>query len=303
MLSNQAISNSLGHPEYKRKIVFMPRKYLGGTRTNRAFTLIELLVVIAIIAILAAILFPVFAQAKAAAKKTVALSNVKSINLGEIMYMGDYDDVFVPYFSGYDTQNYTYNPPSQYWPSLLSPYIQKAIGVGNNNQPLSGNLSKIFFDPMETFKSQAGDPNCAYGTVASWGISDDVVSWWAPDATPANYAPYSQSNVNNVAGALIFVETYDWLCAENYPGSTLALSYFDNNPNFKNGDGYVPNGATQTLQAPYQASYIKTSTAMEPDPAGKNNVGFIDGHVKSVTVGLLTHEGDMWSIGGNDQWP
>jgi len=59
----------------------------------RAFTLIELLVVIAIIAILAAILFPVFAQAKAAAKKTVCLSQTKQMGLGTIMYATDYDDI------------------------------------------------------------------------------------------------------------------------------------------------------------------------------------------------------------------
>ena len=59
---------------------------------KRAFTLIELLVVIAIIAILAAILFPVFAQAKAAAKKTVCVSNVKQVSLANIMYSGDYDE-------------------------------------------------------------------------------------------------------------------------------------------------------------------------------------------------------------------
>ncbi|AIE86026.1 prepilin-type N-terminal cleavage/methylation domain-containing protein [Fimbriimonas ginsengisoli] len=58
----------------------------------RAFTLIELLVVIAIIAILAAILFPVFAQAKLAAKKTQQLSNAKQLGLAVIMYAGDSDD-------------------------------------------------------------------------------------------------------------------------------------------------------------------------------------------------------------------
>ena len=61
---------------------------------KRAFTLIELLVVIAIIAILAAILFPVFAQAKEAAKKTSALSNIKQSGTSIIIYTNDYDDCF-----------------------------------------------------------------------------------------------------------------------------------------------------------------------------------------------------------------
>ena len=60
---------------------------------RRAFTLIELLVVIAIIAILAAILFPVFAQAKEAAKKTAALSNLKQMGTGQAVYVTDSDDV------------------------------------------------------------------------------------------------------------------------------------------------------------------------------------------------------------------
>ena len=59
---------------------------------RKAFTLIELLVVIAIIAILAAILFPVFAQAKEAAKKVQCLSNGRQVGMGLLMYMGDFDD-------------------------------------------------------------------------------------------------------------------------------------------------------------------------------------------------------------------
>ena len=62
-------------------------------RRNRGFTLIELLVVIAIIAILAAILFPVFARAREAARKATCLSNLKQIALAAIMYAQDYDEV------------------------------------------------------------------------------------------------------------------------------------------------------------------------------------------------------------------
>ena len=65
---------------------------LVNHHSRRAFTLIELLVVIAIIAILAAILFPVFAQAKAAAKNSVGLSNMKQIGLSNQIYYGDNDD-------------------------------------------------------------------------------------------------------------------------------------------------------------------------------------------------------------------
>jgi prepilin-type N-terminal cleavage/methylation domain-containing protein/prepilin-type processing-associated H-X9-DG protein len=105
---------------------------------KKAFTLIELLVVIAIIAILAAILFPVFAQAKAAAKKVSDLSNVKQISLGLFLYINDYDDAFpqtsweqdtlaaqsTPGFAG------TYNPQNPagtyqiHWTFNIQPYIK-----------------------------------------------------------------------------------------------------------------------------------------------------------------------------------
>jgi len=65
-----------------------------STRPRDGFTLIELLVVIAIIAILAAILFPVFAQAKAAAKRTAELSNMKQVATATLLYATDADDMF-----------------------------------------------------------------------------------------------------------------------------------------------------------------------------------------------------------------
>jgi prepilin-type N-terminal cleavage/methylation domain-containing protein/prepilin-type processing-associated H-X9-DG protein len=69
---------------------------LASSPMRRAFTLIELLVVIAIIAILAAILFPVFAQAREKARMTACLSNMKQVGLGLTMYAQDYDEVMPP---------------------------------------------------------------------------------------------------------------------------------------------------------------------------------------------------------------
>jgi prepilin-type N-terminal cleavage/methylation domain-containing protein len=93
---------------------------------KRAFTLIELLVVIAIIAILAAILFPVFAQAKRAAKGAVAISGAKQIALAQLMYTNDFDDAFAPvceFDSNWGVLPFEYSaqPYMKSWALLLDP--------------------------------------------------------------------------------------------------------------------------------------------------------------------------------------
>jgi prepilin-type N-terminal cleavage/methylation domain-containing protein len=290
-----------------------------SARTPRSgFTLIELLVVIAIIAILAAILFPVFAQAKVAAKKTACISNEKQQVLGTIMYNGDYDDVCVPYFSGvYFTPSgqAIYTAPQQYWPQLISTYIQKVNGTSTHviqgvTTALDEDLSPVFFDPIESFKSQKGDANCSFGDVASWGISDDFVNWWEPSGVATTYKPITMSQDQSPATAVIFAETYDWLCGENYPGSTLALSYFDENgpASQYNSGTYNPavsafNGSSWTSSAPYNASYQRTAYYGPSDPNGMQNPGFSDGHVKSLHLAQLDHGGQFWSIQGNNTWP
>ncbi len=81
---------------------------------RKGFTLIELLVVIAIIAILAAILFPVFARAREKARQTSCLSNVKQLGLGFMMYTQDYDEMFPNAIA----------PDGTYWMDAIMPYVK-----------------------------------------------------------------------------------------------------------------------------------------------------------------------------------
>ncbi len=93
-------------------------------RKSRAFTLIEVLVVVGIIAILAAILFPVFAQAKEAAKKTACVSNLKQLWSATALYMADTDDVYpwikTTTFSGVTPVKFEVND----LPLALYPYVK-----------------------------------------------------------------------------------------------------------------------------------------------------------------------------------
>src|ERR1700759_3983384 len=93
------------------------------TDKHNAFTLIELLVVIAIIAILAAILFPVFAQAREKARAISCLSNCKQMSLAQIQYAQDYDEQILPWCSSFN------DPPADpfytnIWCGLMQPYLK-----------------------------------------------------------------------------------------------------------------------------------------------------------------------------------
>jgi len=139
---------------------------------REGFTLIELLVVIAIIAILAAILFPVFAQAREKARQSSCQSNLKQLAHGILMYAQDYDEVLPPRY-------YRYNPNVPGGPNwadhLVQPYIKnnqvilcpstKAVSYGYNQdylnyRPLAQVLSPaetvMVCDVKQTFTSSGG---------------------------------------------------------------------------------------------------------------------------------------------------
>src|SRR5450759_194666 len=97
---------------------------------KNGFTLIELLVVIAIIAILAAILFPVFAQARAKARGAACLSNIKQIALGMTMYAQDYDETFPQWKwdqswnGGIGSPGGPTNDATSIWWNAIYPYVK-----------------------------------------------------------------------------------------------------------------------------------------------------------------------------------
>ena len=97
---------------------------LTEQKKREGFTLIELLVVIAIIAILAAILFPVFSKAREKARTSSCQSNLKQLALGVLMYVQDYDDEFPPDAIPGGTSQFGF--PYLAWPDLIYPYVKNA---------------------------------------------------------------------------------------------------------------------------------------------------------------------------------
>ncbi len=97
---------------------------IPGRLGRRAFTLIELLVVIAIIAILAAILLPVFAQARERANSTTCLANLSQLGKAHMMYVADYDERFPNWYLGHHPSRPEPLNDLIFWPELLQPYVR-----------------------------------------------------------------------------------------------------------------------------------------------------------------------------------
>jgi prepilin-type N-terminal cleavage/methylation domain-containing protein len=264
----------------------MEKRAYSLTRTRSGFTLIELLVVIAIIAILAAILFPVFAQAKNAAKGSQSLSNVKQLATAAIMYSGDADDVFVSQYVA---------PPDygwqQSWIMLSLPYI-KSYG--------------IFKDPNDNVRLTTAFPsgpkvsyvansllggNCINTSGTFWKFRGVIGFNGDPNYGGANWyenGTRSQTQISQVADTVLFATrsatppgTDHDAAAGKMEGAFSPWNAAFQGPSSTDAN----NGSNGTL--PGQKSIWSA-----PDPtykgyidrfySGNSPVAFTDGHAKSM---------------------
>lgn len=230
---------------------------------RRAFTLIELLVVIAIIAILAAILFPVFAQAKAAAKSSACLSNTKQIGTALIMYEQDYDDMVVA-----SNARDTSVADGQFtWFELLQPYSKsKEIGVCPE-----ANKSTLFTSSSSLATKQAYVLNNFY--------------WWDSRLSifqVGNGA--SSTGIENLVGGVYCVDGGTW---SPKPGDP----YTPDEPKFHYQATLYPwGGIFNNLSAQVGTSPITVGTFQGAIIARHNagaNAAYLDGHSKFSKITQL----------------
>lgn len=184
--------------------------FVRGPFMRKAFTLIELLVVIAIIAILAAILFPVFSNAKTSAKVTQSISNHKQVMMATLMYLPDYDDTAMPLAASYSNNI----PPVTLGVSIHVPYTTWAMML----KPYSKN-SDILQDPMTKAEpAEAGLPATTIWYFRpqmgyAFSVFSPVKSW----SNRGTYEPINMGSLSSAAETVMFISkkdrssTKDWL--------------------------------------------------------------------------------------------
>jgi prepilin-type N-terminal cleavage/methylation domain-containing protein/prepilin-type processing-associated H-X9-DG protein len=150
---------------------------------QRGFTLIELLVVIAIIAILAAILFPVFSQAKLAAKRTVALSNAKQVATANFIYQGDFDDNLIKSYYGFPSDCSSWGNIYYSWKYALQPYIAKSNGLLLD--PTNQFSDKQYYTPAYT----DGNNNDTVWMPQNYAVNDAIIGFVNGQCAGAQWCP------------------------------------------------------------------------------------------------------------------
>lgn len=267
---------------------------------RHAFTLIELLVVIAIIAILAAILFPVFARAKEAAKKTASLSQMRQLATSVMMYASDHDDCFVPASNRALVPEPTH-PDPYVWPEVLQPYIKNQdilVAPGSDGVPASSwatrrQQSVGYSDAtgIDSNPATAGTPgNAAPGTegfvsAASFSLAEEAARVGlftvTPNAPKGNNSTKHRGYVFNPYNGL---GSPDGDYAKGLPMiSDRDLVTDATDPRYPNSPS-LGAGALKPVYARYMA---------DRQGNGSTPVVFADGHCKVYTSNALNAFGTV----------
>jgi prepilin-type N-terminal cleavage/methylation domain-containing protein/prepilin-type processing-associated H-X9-DG protein len=261
-----------------------------GTRQS-GFTLIELLVVIAIIAILAAILFPVFAQAREQARKTSCLSNVKQIGLGHAMYVQDYDETFL----------IAWGDPAGVWTDLLQPYIKNGQHSATESWNQSGGIWRCPSDGQGPSKVSVTNNALIVGA----GAEPLGAGNWFPAETlasidkPASVVLVGDSNKPWSPDGGFYDTGTDYVRCENdlgVPKGSVDCAYFFNDW-IHNQDwtdkpwtavtGCPPGPSFGNLTYPngWNCKYPAYRHNRTGQKSGYANFAFCDGHAKTVRWG------------------
>ncbi len=259
-------------------------------RKQNAFTLIELLVVIAIIAILAAILFPVFARAREEARKTSCLSNLKQIGTAAAMYSQDYDTRLMPPWIQVDPSGNTPPDVSWTWVGFAQPYIKNK------------DLTHCPDAPAGSAATASKDYSIAFGNSGSYGMNVDGlfsnVNGHSGLNFPNRLGQYpSQSVAQYPANTVQFMDAAEITTGAegDLAAMRAAYAFYVNGPDSTN-----PGGATN-----YPSSiYFRLPGAIIADGAwpivpiarhnGIANSAFLDGHAKAI------HLSSVWVKEGQD---
>jgi len=250
---------------------------------RKAFTLIELLVVIAIIAILAAILFPVFAQARAKARAVTCLSNLKQLGLGSLMYAQDYDEVVLPSRLGYsDAQvgnhtsaanpwNYTgVRDWRRFWQYIVEPYTK--------------NYGVMRCPDITAFDGPLWADNPERTTLGTSLCINDMMSTWGADDGSA--ATTTLAQIKKPAEMVHFADTAAvYKNGDQWTGAAAGRTAYNAEPDNYNAYKKIPSGGGF-----YNENRLSWNDPAQPMlvPAPRHNgfcnVVFFDGHAKAIKL-------------------
>jgi len=231
---------------------------------RKGFTLIELLVVIAIIAILAAVLFPVFQKVRENARRAACTSNLKQIGLAELQYVQDYDEIY----SGASIHGPNYgNPGYPYiiWAEMIYPYT-KSVQIYRCPDATGGNGVDTSINPDLAPLNSAGGLN--YSWNATFGYGNFLIG--STDYNGNENGGYPLSQVDQTSATIEVVDGTDSTSFEEQDYTKLdleAVREFGQTPNSQcaaNSSCWISSRHNNGFNALYYDGHVKYRTSTKP---------------------------------------